>query len=59
MLDNNDFSLGASSTAEDIATEDAVYDEFFNLYGISIEKDINSVTRPVGSDWDAGANEKT
>lgn len=55
---NRDFSLNTGSSAIDIATEDAVYDEFSGMYGVSIEEDIVGTTRPQGVAWDAGANEK-
>lgn len=54
---NGDFNILTGSSAIDISDEDAVYQDFEDLYGIDITVDASSTDRPA-SIWDAGALEK-
>ena len=54
---NGDFTLQSTSPAIDAGNVNAAYDTFFNLYGIDIKVDANSVSRPQNGTWDIGAFE--
>ncbi len=55
--ENGNFQLQSSSPAIDTGIEDEVYQQFYDLYGIDIRKDIEGRTRPQGGGWDTGAYE--
>ncbi len=52
-----DFSLQSSLPAIDAGVESDVYDLFYSLYGLRINKDKAGTLRPQGSAWDIGAYE--
>ena len=55
---NRDYSFQVGSPAIDAGSAFTdPYDEFYNLYGIDIQIDYLSVSRPQNSLWDIGANE--
>jgi len=54
----NDFHLQATSPAVDKGAANSVYTTFFNLYGLSIQKDFSGAARPQGAGWDMGAFER-
>ncbi len=56
-LRNNNFILQSSSPAIDAGVESDVYDLFYSLYGLRINKDKAGTLRPQGSAWDIGAYE--
>ncbi|WFB37420.1 choice-of-anchor Q domain-containing protein [Kiritimatiellota bacterium B12222] len=56
-LDNNDLNLSANSPAIDAGKVSAIYQTFFDWYGLDISVDMNGVARPQGSGWDLGAFE--
>lgn len=57
----SDFTLQADSPCINNSVEgpvsDSVYDTFYTLYSVDIEKDINGTARPRGGLWDMGAFE--
>jgi hypothetical protein len=54
---NNNFHLQADSPAIDKGIETTVFQTFYNLYGIDIQKDYDANIRPKGQAWDIGAYE--
>ena len=54
---NRDYHISASSTAIDASGANDVYDTFFSLYGIDIEKDFDDNQRISGAGVDMGAFE--
>lgn len=54
---NNDFKIDATSAARNVSTEHPAYDEFYNHYGINIERDFNGIIRAHDGNWDRGAFE--
>jgi len=54
-----DFHLQSSSPAIDSGVLHEVYTTFFKTYGLSIQKDANNISRPIGEGMDIGAYEFT
>jgi len=57
--DNGDFSLSSGSPAIDSGCSSEVYSLFYNLYGLSIMRDITGIERPQNGKFDIGAYEFT
>jgi hypothetical protein len=55
--ENDDFTLSASSPARDAGKLSAVYQTFFDTYGLDISSDAAEITRPQADSWDIGAYE--
>lgn len=57
--ENSDFSIGEASDARDANAvhNNAIYDLFFNTYGVDLKKDFVGTSRPQGAGWDIGAYE--
>ena len=53
----NDYSLQVTSPTIDNGVVSTVYQTFYDLYGISIQKDIDNTVRPQTAVWDIGAYE--
>ena len=54
---SDDYQIGSSSAAIDVAVETTAYDDFYSLYSIDIELDAAGAVRPQGFGWDMGAFE--
>ena len=54
---SDNFRIQGTSAAIDEGFESAAYDDFYNLYSIDIEIDLDEVSRPQGITWDIGAFE--
>lgn len=55
--DTRKYQLQAGSPAVSNGTDGSVYQTFFDLYGINIQKDIDGNPRPGNTTWDIGAYE--
>jgi len=54
----SDFRVQEGSYAIDKGTTDSAYSDYETTFGVSIEYDVNEVSRPQNETWDIGAHEQ-